>query len=87
MEDKYIKIPSDYQSLFPIAIDNMRVELTEDIQGDKYVSERCLNWSDFLNKLDKNSAKKEELTPFYEYAKAFKAVEIELITEDNENIF
>ena len=87
MADKYIKIPSDYHKLFPISIDNMRVELTEDVNGDKYVSERCLNWSDFLNKLDKNSAKKEELTPFYDYAKKGKAVEIELSTEDNEDIF
>ena len=83
MEDKYIKIPNEYQSLFPISIDNMRVELTEDINGEKYVSERCLNWSDFLNKIDKNLAKKEELMPLYEYVKKGKLVGIKFKIEDN----
>ena len=82
MEDKYIKIPTGYQSLFPISIDNMRVELVEDINGDKYVPARCLQWIDFLNKFDKNLDKKEELLPLYEYASKSEAVEIELKKEE-----
>tara|TARA_R110002124_G_scaffold74631_2_gene200303 strand:+ start:965 stop:1222 length:258 start_codon:yes stop_codon:yes gene_type:complete len=82
MEDKYIKIPKKYHNLFAVSIDNMRVELVEDINGHKYVPERCLNWIDFLNKFDKNLDKKEELLPLYEYASKSEAVEIELKKEE-----
>ena len=69
-------------NLFAVSIDNMRVELVEDINGHKYVPERCLNWTDFLNKFDKNLDKKEELLPLYEYASKSEAVEIELKKEE-----
>ena len=83
MEDKYIKIPEEYYNLFPVSIDNMRVELVEDVDGNKYVPERCLEWTEFLNKFDKNLEKKEDLMPLYEYVSKSEAVEIELkITEE-----
>ena len=77
MLDKYFKIPKEYQSLFPISIDNMRVECIEDINGNKYVPEKCLNWTDFLNKFNKNIQRKKELTPLYNYLINSKSVEIE----------
>jgi hypothetical protein len=83
MEDKYIKIPKKYCNLFAVSIDNMRVELVEDVDGYKYVPARCLEWTDFLNKFDKNLEKKEDLMPLYEYVSKSKAVEIKLkITEE-----
>jgi hypothetical protein len=82
MKDKYFKIPKEYYHLFAITIDNMRVELVEDINGDKYIPERCLDWTDFLNKFDKNLEKKEELMPLYEYVSKSEAVEIELKKEE-----
>ena len=83
MEDKYIKIPKKYHKIFPVSIDNMRVELVEDVDGNKYVPKRCLEWTDFLNKFDKNLHKKEELMPLYDYVSKSEAVEIELKITEN----
>lgn len=87
MEDKYIKIPAEYYNLFPVSIDNMRVEFIEDINGDKYVPERCLNWNDFLNKFNKDLKRKEELMPLYDYVSTSKAIGIELKKEDIDGIY
>ena len=83
MEDKYFKIPNKYYKLFAISIDNMRVELVEDVDGNKYVPARCVEWTDFLNKFDKDLEKKEELMPLYEYVSKSEAVEIEFVQDEN----
>ena len=82
MEGKYFKIPKEYYHLFAITIDNMRVEFIEDINGDKYIPERCLQWTDFLNKFDKDLKKKEELMPLYDYVSKSESVTIELKKEE-----
>lgn len=78
MDVKFFQIPTDFQSYFPIIIDNMRVELLEGVDGGKYIAEKCLVWSEFLAKFDNDLARKEELTPLYNYVLNSDTVSAEL---------
>lgn len=86
MEDKYIKIPNEYLNLFPISIDNMRVELLTGEDDHRYIADKCLVWTEFLDKFDSDLARKEELMPLYTYVLNSNAVSTQLKKEILENL-
>ena len=75
---KFIKIPTEFLKLFPITVDNLRVELLEDKQGDLYISEKSFVWNLFNKKVTKQQGKKDLLAPLYEYLLTAERVTIEL---------
>ena len=81
---KFIKVHKKFLNLFPITVDNLRVELIEDIKGGFYVSEKSFNWEVFYNKIIKNETQVEKLTLLYEYVKKAKRVEITIKATEKE---
>ena len=79
----FIKVPAELIYLFPIRIDNLRIELTEDEDGDFYVSEGCLEWAEFNSKLEGDQSKQEPLVALYTALELAERVEITIkVTEE-----
>ena len=81
---KFIKVDKKFLNLFPITVDNLRVELIEDNKGGFYVSEKCFDWEVFYNKIIKNKTQVEKLTLLYQYVKKAKRVEITIKATEKE---